>query len=110
MPTGRTVASRTMQKMANCSQPLEDISEFLREKQRECEISQQENRKYKRDCRNPFDVHGLPQLLACLDVEKRQDEKNYGEQHHHCVLHTRTPSISSAKQPAPGRGISQTTD
>src|SRR5580698_3091610 len=80
--------------MANCSQPLADISEFLREEQREGEISQQENRKYQRDCRNPFDVHGLPQLLACLDVEKRQDEKNYGEQQHHCVLHVGSPSTN----------------
>jgi hypothetical protein len=39
-------------------------------------------------------VHGLPQLLARLDVEKRHDEKDYGEQHHHCVLHLGTPLLS----------------
>jgi hypothetical protein len=30
---------------------------------------------------------GLPQLLAGLDVEKRQGEENYGEQQHHNILH-----------------------
>jgi hypothetical protein len=29
----------------------------------------------------------LPQLLACLDVEKRQDKENKREQKHGCVLH-----------------------
>jgi hypothetical protein len=30
---------------------------------------------------------GLPQLLAGLDVEKRQDEENYREQEHDQILH-----------------------
>jgi hypothetical protein len=33
----------------------------------------------------------LPQLLARLDVEKRHGEKDYGEQQHHCVLHSGSP-------------------
>jgi hypothetical protein len=39
-------------------------------------------------------VHkGLPQLLARLDVEKRHGEKDYGEQQHHCVLHSDSPLL-----------------
>jgi len=33
---------------------------------------------------------GLPQLLAGLDVEKRQDEENSGEQQHRYILHSRS--------------------
>jgi hypothetical protein len=39
-------------------------------------------------------VHGLPQLLAGLDVEKRHGEENYGEQQHERILHRRTPGYS----------------
>ena len=73
--------------MANCSQPLADMSEFLREEQRDGEIAQQKNGENESDCRNRIDVHGLPQLLAGLDVEKRQGEENSGEQQHHDILH-----------------------
>jgi hypothetical protein len=38
----------------------------------------------------------LPQLLARLDVEKRQAEENYGEQQHHSILHSKSPSYSRA--------------
>jgi hypothetical protein len=38
-------------------------------------------------------VHGLPQLLARLDVKKRQGEENDGEQQHDCVLHAGTPNF-----------------
>jgi hypothetical protein len=31
---------------------------------------------------------GLPQLLASLDVEKRQAEENYREQQHRYILHS----------------------
>jgi hypothetical protein len=40
MPTGRTVASRIREKMANCNQPLADMSEFLRKKQGKNQIAQ----------------------------------------------------------------------
>jgi hypothetical protein len=53
------------------------ISEFLREKQREDKVTQQEDGKNECDYRDP--IHGLPQLLARLDVEKRQDEENCRE-------------------------------
>jgi hypothetical protein len=36
-------------------------------------------------------VHGLPQLLARLDVEKRQGKENDGEKQHDCVLHAGSP-------------------
>jgi hypothetical protein len=80
--------------MANCSQPFTDISEFLREKQRDGEIHHEKNRENQSGRRYPIHVHGLPQLFACLDVEKRQGEKNGGEQQHHCVLHAGSPSTS----------------
>ena len=35
-------------------------------------------------------VHGLPQLLAGLDVEKRHDKENRGEEEHDDVLHARS--------------------
>jgi hypothetical protein len=37
---------------------------------------------------------GLPQLLASLDVEKRQAEENYREQQHHHILHRSSHSSS----------------
>jgi hypothetical protein len=63
------------------------MSEFLREKHCDGEIDQQEDRENQSDCRNPIRVHGLPQPLASLDVEKRHGEENCGEQQHECVLH-----------------------
>jgi len=36
-------------------------------------------------------VHGLPQLLARLDVEKRHGEENHGEQQHDSILHAGSP-------------------
>jgi hypothetical protein len=33
----------------------------------------------------------LPQLLASLDVKKRRDEENGGEQQHDDVLHRESP-------------------
>jgi hypothetical protein len=32
----------------------------------------------------------LPQLLACLDVEKRHGEEDNGEEQHHYILHFRS--------------------
>ena len=80
--------------MANCNQPLADMLELLREEQGESQISQQEDRQNQCNRGDQVNLHGLlPQLLACLDVEKRQDEKNYGEQHHQCVLHAGSPLL-----------------
>jgi len=39
-------------------------------------------------------VHGLPQLLACLDVEKRHGEEGHGEQEHYDILHSESPKCS----------------
>jgi hypothetical protein len=83
--------------MANCSQPFTDISEFLREKQRDGEVHHEKNRENQSGRRYPIHVHGLPQLLACLDVEKRQGEENDGEQQHHCVLHAGTPPTGQSQ-------------
>jgi hypothetical protein len=54
--------------------------ELLREKQGGDEVAQQQNRQNQR--KHGDDIHGLPQLLASLDVEKRQAEENYREQQH----------------------------
>ena len=63
------------------------MSEFLREEQGEGQITQQQNGKNQRDDRDESMCMGLPQLLARLDVEKRQGEENYREQQHHHILH-----------------------
>jgi hypothetical protein len=79
------------------------MSEFLREQQCDGEIDQQENGEHEAGCRNPIAVHGLPQFLACLDVEKRHDEESHGEQKHHCILHSRSPVVRGpALVPAQG--------
>src|SRR5665213_1382564 len=86
MPTGRTLASRTAENMANCNQPFADMLELLREKQGGDEVAEQQNRQNQR--KHGDDIHGLPQLLASLDVEKRQAEENYREQQHRYILHS----------------------
>jgi hypothetical protein len=58
------------------------MSEFLREKQRDGEIAKQKDGENEAGCRDPIHVHGLPQLLAGLDVEKRQGEENNGVEQH----------------------------
>ena len=67
------------------------MSEFLRKEQRNGEIHQQENGEDESGYRNPIAVHGLPQLLARLDVEKRHGEENHGEQQHDSILHAGSP-------------------
>ncbi|MGD0157295.1 MAG: hypothetical protein ABSB50_14450 [Terracidiphilus sp.] len=67
------------------------MSEFLREKHRQGEITQQQNGDDETDRADDFKMHGLPQLLARLDVEERQGEENRGEQHHHDILHSGSP-------------------
>src|ERR1017187_10477751 len=47
----------------------------------------------------------LPQLLACLDVEKRHGEENYGEQYHHCILHLRVLGSSQIETTASGQEV-----
>jgi hypothetical protein len=66
------------------------MSEFLREQQGEGEITQQQDGYGKGNHSDEVDLHGLPQLLACLDVEKRHGKENYGEQHHDEILHSRS--------------------
>jgi hypothetical protein len=57
--------------------------ELLREKQGESQVTQQQDRENQGNQRNQVNLHwGLPQLLAGLDVEKRQEEENYCEQQH----------------------------
>jgi hypothetical protein len=73
--------------MANCNQPLADISEFLREEQAEDQVSKEQNGQNQRNEGDDVGLHGLPQLLACLDVEERQGEENYREQQHRYILH-----------------------
>ena len=56
------------------------ISEFLREEQRDGEIAQEQDGNDQGNECDGVNVHGdLPQLLAGLDVEKRQAEENCRE-------------------------------
>jgi hypothetical protein len=64
------------------------MSKLLREKQGGDEVAEQQNRQNQR--KSSDDIHGLPQLLASLDVEKRQAEENYREQQHRYILHSRS--------------------
>jgi hypothetical protein len=42
---------------------------------------------------------GLPQLVACLDVEKRQGEENGGVEQHQQILHgSNLPSLIVAEK------------
>jgi hypothetical protein len=54
------------------------MSEFLRIQKGDGQISQEQDGKDQSDCSD--DIHGLPQLLASLDIEKRQAEENRCEQ------------------------------
>jgi hypothetical protein len=64
------------------------MSKLLREKQGGDEVAEQQNRQNQRNSSD--DIHGLPQLLASLDVEKRQAEENCREQQHRYILHRRS--------------------
>jgi hypothetical protein len=67
---------------------LADILELLRVEQCDCQVGQQKDREDQRDYGNNVNVHGgLPQLLAGLDVKKRQDEEDSGEGEHDYILH-----------------------
>jgi hypothetical protein len=58
------------------------MSELLREEQGEGEVTQQQNGQNQGNDGCDVGLHGLPQLLTSLDVEKRQAEENYGEEQH----------------------------
>jgi DNA-nicking Smr family endonuclease len=57
--------------------------EFLREKQGEDQVAKEQNGQGQDNGGGDINLHGLPQLLASPDVEKRQGEENYGEQQHY---------------------------
>jgi hypothetical protein len=73
--------------------------ELLRKKQGESQVTQQQNGQNQRNYGDHINLHGrLPQLLASLDVEKRQDKEDYREQQHHHILHN-VSSVRSGKTP-----------
>jgi hypothetical protein len=64
------------------------MSELLRIEQGGSEVNEQQDRKQKSDYRH--EVHGLPQLLTGLDVEKGHGEESGGEEEHGEILHAKT--------------------
>jgi hypothetical protein len=81
------------------------ISEFLREEQRDGEIAQEQDGNDQGNECDGVDLHGdLPQLLAGLDVKKRQDEERGGEQQHGYVLHRKSPGPASQQAGADWTG------
>jgi hypothetical protein len=58
------------------------ILELLREEQGDGQVSKQKNGQNQGNCGDDVGLHGLPQLLAALDVEKRQGEEYDREQLH----------------------------
>jgi hypothetical protein len=75
------------------------MSEFLRIKQGNGQIAEQQNRKDECNCRNQ--IHGLPQLLACLHVEKGNAKENHREEEHRYILHRKSRSICRVRALAP---------
>jgi hypothetical protein len=61
--------------------------ELLREKQGDGQVTKEQYGQNQDNGGGDVYLHGLPQLLAGLDVEKRQGEENYREQQHHYILH-----------------------
>src|SRR5215469_5352523 len=102
-PTGRATASRMMLNTANCNQPLADMSEFLRIKQRNRQVSEQKNGKDQ--CDRGDQVHGLPQFLAGLHVEEGDGEKQRGEEQHGGVLHSGAPTPVAGKDAGSGHPV-----
>jgi hypothetical protein len=66
---------------------LTDISEFLRKEHGDDQISKQQDGQNQGNGGDEVGLHKLPQLLAGLDVEKRQGKENYCEQQHRYILH-----------------------
>jgi hypothetical protein len=62
--------------------------ELLREKQGDGQVTKQQDGQNQGNDGGQVDLHGLPQLLAGLDVKKRQAEENYREQQHDSILHS----------------------
>jgi hypothetical protein len=70
--------------------------ELLREKQGESKVAEQQDGQDQRNHGDDVNMHGLPQLLAGLDVEERQGEENGREQQHRYILH-RSSRISMSR-------------
>jgi hypothetical protein len=64
------------------------MSEFLRVKQSGCEVNEHQYRKQERD--DGDEIHGLPQLLTGLDVQKGHGKENDGVEKHGEILHWKT--------------------
>jgi hypothetical protein len=67
------------------------MSELLRIKQGDHQVTKKEDGESERNDCDEVVLHGLPQLLAGLDVEKRQGEEDRGEQQHPKILHRGAP-------------------
>jgi hypothetical protein len=77
------------------------MSEFLREEQGDGQVSKQQNGQNQGNGGDDVGLHGLPQLLAGLDVEKRQREEYGREQQHRSILHRN--SCTSMNRPLGSR-------
>jgi hypothetical protein len=64
------------------------ISEFLRKEHGDGQVSKQQDGQNQDNDGDDVGLHGLPQLLAALDVEKRQGEEYDREQQHRYILHS----------------------
>src|SRR5271170_2321261 len=92
MPRGRIRASTTANKIAACSHPFNDISEFLRLQQGGKQINKQQNGQDNDD--DGRDIHGgLPQLFTALDVPERNGKKGDGEEQSEQIPHKASPSM-----------------
>jgi hypothetical protein len=63
------------------------MSEFLRKQQSGSKISEQQHGQHKSNGGDGVDWHGLPQLVAGLDVGKADGKEDGGEGEHDNVLH-----------------------
>jgi hypothetical protein len=61
------------------------MSEFLRKKQGCSEVNKQQDRE--QESHYSYQVHGLPQLLAGLHIQKGHGKEKRGEEKHDNVLH-----------------------
>jgi hypothetical protein len=61
------------------------MSEFLRIKEGNSQVSQQQNGKNESNRSNQ--IHGLPQLLACLHIQEGNGEEHRSEEQHRQILH-----------------------
>jgi hypothetical protein len=79
--------------------------ELLREEQGESQVAKKEDGQDQRDYRDDVNLHWrLPQLLAGLDVEKGQYEKNNCEKQHRSILQEALHSWSrSSHRPLAGQ-------